>query len=35
MKMTLSAHFQKNLVECNKLLKSIIKSDTNKAKKIK
>lgn len=27
--------FSKNLVECNKLLKSIIKSDTNKAKKIK
>lgn len=27
--------FSKNLVECNKLLKSIIKSDTNKAKKLK
>lgn len=27
--------FSKNLVECNKLLKSIIKADSNKAKKLK
>ena len=27
--------FSKDLIECNKLLKSIIKSDTNKAKKLK